>query len=114
MDDQSLKIALWVLGVVWSLIQVLSIALARVLWGQVARNEKEIQELRNEFQGLRVSIVERHPTKTEFQAAVSEITRRMDQGFAEMKQTNAEGHSTLRDSIVSIFNKLEGKVDRHK
>ena len=105
MDDQLLKVLMWIAGAIFTIFNVLIGFIMKRLWANVDRNHEELQE-------LRLIMSERHPTKEEFKEFSRDIRRDMELGFRELKETLASNHTQLRESIISIFGKLENKADR--
>lgn len=105
MDDQLLKALMWLAGVIFAVFNVLVGFIMKRLWNHVDKNREDIQE-------LRLVMLERHPTKDEFKDFSRDIKRDVENGFRELKDTLISIHNQLRESIITIFGKLEHKVDK--
>lgn len=114
MDDQTLKVVLWVAGGVFALaggvftlictiVQLLAIALGKILWTSLKETKRDVSKVKSDVQALRVEMIDRHPTKDEFNTAVAEIKREMETGLEK-----------LRQSIITLFNKVEKKKNKKK
>ena len=108
MDDQTLKILLWIGGGVVTVINILVAFIMRRLLANVDRNAEEVTKLKGDFGKLKLSILQTHPTKEEFIVAVKDIKHQMERGFDSMQTTTVQ----MKDTIAKIFDKLEKKEDR--
>ena len=110
MEEQSF--GLWIGGIVVGIIQLLSVALGKILWNRIDRNEKNVGRLQTSFSDLRLSIEQRHPTKEELHLAVKDLKDEMKLGFSDMKATMETGDEKLRQSVITLFGDISDIKDR--
>lgn len=104
MDEQIFKLVMYGL----SLIQILVGFILRRLWSEIDAARKEREEIKKDLMESKLLMVERHPTKAEFQTMVSDIKHQMENGFNTLTATTNQ----MKDTIAKIFDKLERKADR--